>query len=337
MFLNKIWFCIWVGILLFNNSVSAVIFDTDDRREVYTNTFVNKNISPSVAAMVSPVFLQENTLGFAMNFPLISDSSEIALCPEQRFSNQPTASVSCTGFLVGPDLLVTAGHCMTHQDTEVQNSVTPFCSDFKWVFDYKYGGHKNLNPVFEHDRIVGCKEVLYAKFNYKLSTRFKVFAASLFGTPDPNEVVIHGEDIALIRLNRPMNRPFLALNQKYKNLEPISMVGHPNGLPQKVTMNAKIKQTISEDYFATDLDAFEGNSGSPIFNSRHEVIGVLVRAFPDADYKYLKNRQCSIVNTCNSFTKKCSVEDPNKEVFAHGQILPDHIIKLINTNAPVSI
>jgi hypothetical protein len=49
-------------------------------------------------------------------------------CEGERFVDQPSPG-SCSGFLIAPDLLVTAGHCSLVQD---------FCSKFRWVFGFEY-------------------------------------------------------------------------------------------------------------------------------------------------------------------------------------------------------
>lgn len=60
------------------------------------------------------------------------------------------------------------------------------------------------------------------------------------------------------------------------------MLGHPSGLPMKWTTSAEVKENVEQkDYFKADLDAFSGNSGSPIFSDEtHQVIGMLVEGIP---------------------------------------------------------
>lgn len=317
LYFFNIFILIFIG---FFSQSFALVFGQDDRKEIHEVPALNQLISPSVAIMLSPIYLKKDPLGFLMDFPTISDSSEIALCPEQKFSHQPIAGVSCTGFLVAPDLMITAGHCMTHEGTTLTNEMSPYCSDFKWVFDFKYDQNGQLDSLFKTENVFSCKEVIYAKFNYRdLNSKNKKF----------------GEDIALIRIESKQSRPFLSLNPKFKVNEKVSMVGHPEGLPQKATMNGFIKQTNSEHYFNTNLDAFSGNSGSPILDKNLEAIGVLVRAFPAEDYKYLKARECSVVNHCDNNGRNCLLNDKEKlddEIYAQGQKLTSEILELVIKN-----
>ena len=51
---------------------------------------------------------------------------DIEISEEVRFLDQPAIG-SCTGFLIAPDILVTAGHCINSLEEANQ---------FVWVFDY---------------------------------------------------------------------------------------------------------------------------------------------------------------------------------------------------------
>lgn len=318
-----------VGILillgLYSQNTLAIVFGLDDRVEIYNQRTLHQQVSPAVAALVSPVFLIEDPLGFLMDFPKISDDNEVALCKGEKFYGQPTASVSCTGFLVASDLLLTAGHCMTHYNTTVRNGMTSHCSDFKWVFDYKYeNAVKPLDALLPSENVVNCKEVVYANFQYKIADK-----------NDPSQM-IHGEDIALIRLDRHLDRPTIKLHSEVKKHERVVTVGHPTGLPQKATLNGKIlDNTTHPYYFTTDLDIFGGNSGSPILNTKNEAIGVVVRAFPSLDYIYSERDQCAKPNKCTSDLKICADKDeePGTVMHSHGQYLSEEILELIKNNA----
>jgi hypothetical protein len=55
------------------------------------------------------------------------------LCPGQRFRTQPTNSF-CSGALVGPDLILTAGHCVSKSGSTLQSHCR---KNLRFVFDYK--------------------------------------------------------------------------------------------------------------------------------------------------------------------------------------------------------
>ena len=51
------------------------------------------------------------------------------------------------------------------------------------------------------------------------------------------------------------------------------MIGSPHGLPLKLSTNAQVKK-IYQSFFKANIDAAKSNTGSPIFNSKSQVIGV---------------------------------------------------------------
>lgn len=299
----------------------AVIFGVDDRQEIFKRPDLYNAVGKSVAMMVSPVFLKEQTDGYKMDFNLISDSLEVALCPEQKFSNQPTASVNCTGFLVAPDLLLTAGHCMTHVNVEVKNKATPQCSDFIWVFDYKYESEGQIQDVFPHENVFKCKEVVSAKFE--------------FNQPVPGLPQNYADDYALVRLERNVPRPVLSSYAHTINkTDLLYTVGYPTGLPMKAAVNGKVKKTSFENFFTTTLDILGGNSGGPVFNQNHQILGLVVRAYPGADYEFNKKRDCSEIVKCSEGLKMCQFESDELDdvAYSHIQKIPQEIFSLIEQN-----
>lgn len=105
------------------------------------------------------------------------------------------------------------------------------------------------------------------------------------------------EDIIRIKLNRITDRPALKVN-KLKIItpgRPIYMLGYPAGLPLKAAMNASILSLDNQNSFYTSLDAFQGNSGSPVFDLQtNEVIGILVSGAND----FVWNGGCNISALC---------------------------------------
>ena len=73
------------------------------------------------------------------------------ICPTSRFAKQISAS-SCTGFLVSPTLLVTAGHCM-------RNSFQ--CDNFKWVFEYSLKEEGDVAEfMVPSSNVYTCKRII---------------------------------------------------------------------------------------------------------------------------------------------------------------------------------
>src|SRR3989338_6501757 len=72
------------------------------------------------------------------------------LCPSERFREQPLGAF-CSGSLVGEDLVLTAGHCVTDESA---------CADTKFVFGYavKQSGGKAATTL-PAGEVYGCKKI----------------------------------------------------------------------------------------------------------------------------------------------------------------------------------
>jgi V8-like Glu-specific endopeptidase len=285
-------------IITFNIQSQAIIFGTDNRKDVIFDTFKNRQLAPAIAMSVGNNFAIPQTENkFSLDFHLASDSFNVGLCPEERFSKQYANWLNCTGFLVTEDVMVTAGHCIVFNHSSVQPALvedgnTTMCRDFSWVFDFK-ATHTGQVPIMNYDtqqQIAGCQKVIYAHI-----------------TPDQlksDGVAIgeYGLDYSIIRLDRPLlNRKPLRLAEGGTRVgEPVSAVTYPSGLPLKVASHARVLQNQFENYFTTNLDISSGSSGGPVFNYKNEVIGIVVRASPVEDYIWDKKRDCATSYVCQT-------------------------------------
>jgi V8-like Glu-specific endopeptidase len=145
------------------------------------------------------------------------------------------------------------------------------CEGYKWVFNYAHNSD-DKNIIIGKEDIYRCKEVVEAALN-------KV------------------DDYALIRLDRSVikQKPL-----KYRQEGSISfdekvfLIGNPTGMPLKIADSGYVVAK-SESRFVTNLDSFEGNSGSAVFNSKTNLIeGILVSG--EKDYEYDKSQKCYYTN-----------------------------------------
>lgn len=181
------------------------------------------------------------------------------LCPEEPYREQPVLGIG-TAFITDDDILVTAGHVFTQP-----------LSDYAVVF-----GFEMLNKNGTVNTIILAANVYY-----------------------PEEIIRQEDDldIAFFKVDRTINRPHLNIGKarSLKKGAGVYMIGYPAGMPEKAAVNASITQTDEQPYFFTTLDAFQGNSGSPVFSSdSNEVIGVLVSGI--ADYHWTGN--CNVSTLC---------------------------------------
>jgi hypothetical protein len=225
------------------------IYGADDRS--FISSYSPKKIQ-NLASSVAMIVSKDNTKKGLLKTTIFAQplKESMKLCKSELHENEPTLA-GCTGFLVGPDLLATAGHCV---NTEHK------CADIIIAFGV-YSTQKSPEGFkIAQKNIYYCKEVVARE--------------------------IDGErDFALIRLERVVKkRSPLKLNLSKEVTEGTSvfMLGHPLGLPMLHSKPAPVNVIIDEFSFKATLDSFAGNSGSPVFNAQtSEVEGILVRGEED--------------------------------------------------------
>ncbi len=245
-----------------SSEATEIVYGEDNRVETYDAEANWQELAKSTAGMVE--IKKILTVGKFSILPPGDLNSKYRLCTDEKFKNQPTA-VTCSGFLVGNDLLVTAGHCVKNKKD---------CEEQAWVFDYavkKETGFADM--MIPSSKIVGCKEII--------SRELKGKGQDL-------------RDFALIKLDRKLTdrKPLkFRTSGKIDDNAKLVVIGHPSGLPQKVADNANVFENTSDRFFLTNLDTFGGNSGSAVFNEEtKEVEGILVRGAED----YKKDTECGM-------------------------------------------
>jgi V8-like Glu-specific endopeptidase len=240
-----------------------VIYGIDDRLDYYESSdSLMKKISKGVAAQIRDTSL------FLENGEILLKSKtlmEKGVCADEAFSNQPAAA-NCSGFLIRPDVLVTAGHCVTSLLS---------CENFSWVFDYTNTVDEKTSFTFSPDQVYKCVEIIKREKN---STT--------------------GSDFAVVKLDRPvLNRPILKVrNSGSVNGDAIfTTIGFPSGLPLKITTGGVMRDNSKEHFFVLNSDTYHGNSGSPVIDTRTGIVeGILVRG--DTDFVESEEGKCSRSN-----------------------------------------
>lgn len=230
-----------------------VIYGTDDREDVYAVTDEQQLfVAQATCLIVDESEITDNGNGtYSLSTSPWLTQGGITICPEEPFRGQLTAGF-CTGFLIGGDLLATAGHCVNNGD----------CGSTAFVF-----GFQQINATTPPTTVIPAANVYFcsAIVNRQYSGNF---------------------DHTLVRLDREVvNREPLPIRRTgvVSNTDPLFVVGHPVTLPMKSADNAEVKNANgSTAWFQANLDTYGGNSGSPVFGVNSGLIeGILVRGAPD--------------------------------------------------------
>ncbi len=255
-----------------------VIYGEDDRLDLYEvmDTEILK-LAAATAGMID-----STKISIDGDDATITGQSlkQRGMCESERFSEQMTAA-NCSGFLVGENLLVTAGHCITSQDD---------CNSNKWVFDYAhFDANTEAAMTLKTSSIYKCTEIISRSLDRATQ-----------------------DDFALIRIenisNKDIVRPHLTVRttSKVTDNDPLIVIGHPTGLPTKVAGGANVRENTNDVFFVANLDTYGGNSGSAVFNAKDNTVeGILVRG--ENDYNYDYGQGCRVSNKCEN--DECRGED----------------------------
>lgn len=263
-----------ISLIAFAQDSSKVIYGIDDREDVVNvvdNLMVEKSRSTAGMFTNSSLSLLANGHYKVTGKTLV----ERGWCSSERFSNQNTSPV-CTGFLIAPDVIATAGHCV---------SKSTDCRNYSWAFDYKIPSGSAITTTIPKNSVYKCKSII-STVNSSITK----------------------DDYAIIRLDRKvLDRSILEIRRsgKIANGASLVLIGHPKGLPLKIAPGANVRSNEATKFFVANLDSYGGNSGSPVFDALTGVVeGILVRG--EADYT-TTSAGCYISKICSE--SGCRGED----------------------------
>lgn len=248
----------------------SVIYGDDDRLDYYQADVGARQFANSTVALMRTGNLEAN--GATTRIKTSSYGQGMGLCTNEPFYSQETAAF-CSGFLVKPDVIVTAGHCIRSEIS---------CQSTKFVFGFRLENEGSQPREVATENIYSCQQLIHS-----------------VAQPD-------GEDFAVIRLDRPVTQATPLSWRKEGRIETgagLTVIGHPSGLPTKIAGGASVR-TLKPQYLIANLDTYGGNSGSVVLNASTGLVeGVLVRGELDFTYK----DGCRMSNRCGN--DSCRGED----------------------------
>ncbi len=200
--------------------------------------------------------IKKATVSIIKNEKLMSKSlyklgEQYRFCVKENFEEQRLWS-NCSGILISKNVVLTAGHCVLSNAD---------CKNLNFVFDFNTDAEIDKIQL-DKSRIFKCNRLLYSS------------------KPVPSQQLI---DYALVQLDRdvPNVSPIqLSTGQLDEHSEDIMSVGHPLGLPKKILKGFVDSADISNkniNFYKSHMPAYAGLSGSGVYNSSFDLVGVLVR------------------------------------------------------------
>lgn len=252
---------------------SHVVYGSDGRLDLYEVEDANlKRLADSTVALIKKADMTSQsgiTTIRSKNY-----GTQMGLCSSEKYYEQDIAAF-CSGFLVAPDVIVTAGHCIKSQSD---------CIGTQFVFGFNVKAAGLFPQQVSESEVYNCREII------------------------KTTIESNGTDFAVIKLDRAVtNHRSLAVRQNgsVQVGDPLVVVGHPAGLRTKVTLGGKVRTTAAETpFFVANVDTYGGNSGSVVFNADTGLVeGILVRGEQD----FTPKNGCYISKVCAEDT--CRGED----------------------------
>lgn len=231
----------------------------------------------SVAMMIDNSILSQHIVDSLYRIDSTSLNESAPVCDDNPWKNN-IAIGQCSSFLVSPNKVLTAGHCI--------KNTAEACSKKSFVFDLKDDFYTSTFGQFlSSNQIYNCKSVVKHKVDYD-----------------------SGLDYALIELDRAVQDRDLIDSQRVEeslDLSELYMIGYPLGLGSMVSSFGHIREEYQSIY-VTNLDSFVGNSGSPVFSGPdNKLIGLLSRG--EKDFKWNSQDKCFELIKCSD--SSCRGED----------------------------
>ncbi len=252
-----------------------VIYGADGRLDLYQISDDRlRALADSTVALVQTADLSA-AANESFNLHTVNYGSMMNLCSSEKYREQDTLAF-CSGSLIAPDIILTAGHCI---QTQLQ------CENTSFVFGFAMKSIGTSPKMISSKEVYRCKEILKTERNGE------------------------GADFAIIKLDRTVigHKPLsLRRDGEARLQDQLVVIGHPAGLPTKIATGGSIRK-ISTDFFQANLDTFGGNSGSAVINAQTGLVeGVLVRGEMD----YERQGTCRILKVCAD--DACRGEDVTK-------------------------
>jgi len=237
---------------------ARLIYGSDDRLEVYEVSDPGLlDAADATVAMIDVGDLTDNGNG-TFSLPAhptfteyIENVTGFPLCPSEPFADQPAAA-NCSGVLLDADILATAGHCITGAAD---------CASAAFVFGFEMLDASTPVLTVPAANVYFCDYIIQ-----------RAFAGD-------------GADWAVVRLDRPVtsHQPqTIRCDGAVPDGQPLVMIGHPSGLPTKIAGGATVRDNTPATHFRANVDAYGGNSGSPVLDATTLLVeGLLVRGNAD--------------------------------------------------------
>ena len=219
-------------------SAEKEIYGEDDRIDVYQETDPDRlAVAKSVCGFMYLDDVLDNEDGTYSLDPGVNFYHGRLPGEDVPFQDQPLCTW-CTGFVVGTDLVATAGHCINERKID----------DICVVFGFEMADAETPILTLTEDQVYLVDEVIAREEEDEL-------------------------DFAIVRVDRPITAPGavplpIRREGRIPDETSVGIIGHPLGMPLKITFGpeTRVYENVRDLVFVGNFDGQMGDSGAPVFN-----------------------------------------------------------------------
>jgi hypothetical protein len=264
---------------------AGIVYEVDTRKDIYQlDIRADQRIradATGVLLMVPERALTQKGDKFVLRTKIYGEAN--VLCGGVKFWKQPSVAVTaCSSFLVAPDIVATAAHCLRLIPWQEARYITGFAMTEEGVVPLEF-------------------------------TQAQVYRAVDLLWDSPPESV----DGALLRLDRPVAAAQVAVIRLSDSVPKgawVHTLGFGMGLPMKQSWGAEAG-AADRKAFSADLTAFSGNSGGAVYNSNSYLVEGICRGAPVPGFVWDAALKCYRPRVVYDRDKK-QVEALSASVFA---------------------
>jgi V8-like Glu-specific endopeptidase len=227
---------------------------------------VQKSVK-ATAALVKWSKLQPTQSGWRLQLEPFRPFAGLPLCQNESFAKQRVGSY-CTAFLIAPNLVATAGHCIDWGNVDVSD---PLRITYAIVFGFELRNDVERQD-FARDEVYQIGRII-ERYREGKGATLRDFA------------VLELQESVPPHIAQPLRLAGTA-RMKVEVDTQLGVMGHPSGLPKKVSFISETNRALEEGgrtQFRGQLNTFHGNSGSPVlfYDEPDVVAGILVAGEDD--------------------------------------------------------
>lgn len=235
------------------SSQAFALYDEDNRVDFYKLT--DPKMKEAANAVAFQIYKDE-LKGWTFNryWEIVTTPlTNMGVCRQERFSDQPRMRNDCSAILIGPKQLLLPGNCITEH----------YCDNdlFYWMFNYHQDSASPMSMDRKREYFYKCEKLIKRVFN-------------------PNTAISY----AIIELNKNVVgvKPVkISQSSSISAHTELVAIGHPSGIPQKIARDAYVGDQ-TEDHFLVSSDIPGTSKGTAIFNAEtFELEGMLIHGTKD--------------------------------------------------------